>query len=280
MKRCFEKVHLEITNVCNAACSFCPGTARKPRFMSDGEFMSVLSAIEGRTEYLYFHIMGEPLLHPSVRAFASEAKRRGFRVMITTNGLLHEVGRALVSDGNVYRIGISVHSFEGNSYSVTEDEYLDGCFGIADAAAENGTIAALKLWNSEALCEGFSARVMSFAEKRYGGGFTKNRNGYRLRDKIFIESGRRFMWPGQGEVSSSVFCHALRLQFGILCDGTVVPCCLDGDGKMALGNIFEDGLDAALSSARAEAIYNGFTARRAVETPCMTCGFASAFSRE
>ena len=82
--------------------------------MSDDEFSSVLSAIEGRAEYLYFHIMGEPLLHPSVRKFASLAKRRGFRVMITTNGLLHEVGRELVSDGNVYRIGISVHSFEGN----------------------------------------------------------------------------------------------------------------------------------------------------------------------
>lgn len=205
MKRRFQKIHLEITDVCNAACSFCPGTAREARFMSDDEYSSVLSAIEGRAEYLYFHIMGEPLLHPSVRKFASLAKRRGFRVMITTNGLLHEVGRELVSDGNVYRIGISVHSFEGNRYSLTEEEYLDGCFSIAEAAAEHGTIAALKLWNSEdPEGESFSARVMRYAEGRYGGGFAKNRSGYRLRDGIFLETGERFMWPGQGQVSPAV----------------------------------------------------------------------------
>lgn len=279
MKRRFQKIHLEITDVCNAACSFCPGTPREARFMSDDEFSSVLSAIEGRAEYLYFHIMGEPLLHPSVRKFASLAKRRGFRVMITTNGLLHEVGRELVSDGNVYRIGISVHSFEGNRYSLTEEEYLDGCFGIAEAAAEHGTIAALKLWNSEdPEGESFSARVMRYAEGRYGGGFAKNRSGYRLRDGIFLETGERFMWPGQGQVSPAVFCQALRLQFGILCDGTVVPCCLDCDGRMALGNIFGTCLDTILSSERAAAMYAGFTEGRAVEKPCMTCGFALRFS--
>lgn len=275
----FEKIHLEITNVCNAACSFCPGTAREPRFISDGEFFSVLTAIEGRAEYLYFHIMGEPLLHPSVRVFAAEAKRRGFRVMITTNGLLSDVGRELVSDGNVYRIGISVHSFEGNRYSLTEEEYLDNCFEIADCAAERGTIAALKLWNSEKLTgDGFSARVMRYAEKRYGGGFSENRSGYRLRERIFIETGERYLWPGQGEKSPAVFCHALRRQFGILCDGTVVPCCLDCDGRMPLGNIFDSDIDAILSSERAERIYNGFTEGRAVELPCQTCGFAGRFS--
>ena len=61
-----KKVYFEITNVCNLSCSFCPKTKRKKRFVSLSEFEEVAKKLEGKTEYLYLHLMGEPTLHPEL----------------------------------------------------------------------------------------------------------------------------------------------------------------------------------------------------------------------
>ena len=84
----FAKVYLEITNVCNRSCSFCPKTARPAKFMPEKDFTAILDRLRGWTEYLYFHLMGEPLLHPALPRYLELARERGFRVILTTNGTL------------------------------------------------------------------------------------------------------------------------------------------------------------------------------------------------
>ena len=74
-----------------------------------------------------------------------------------------------------------------------------------------------------------------------------------------------------------VFCYGLRDQIGILCDGTVVPCCLDHDGDLALGNLLETDLETILNSDRARTIYQGFQHRFAAEELCRKCGYARRF---
>ena len=95
-----------------------------------------------------------------------------------------------------------------------------------------------------------------------------------------MEYGDRFRWPDREAdlVGNSVFCYGMRDHFGILCDGTVVPCCLDSDGVIALGNIFRDNLADILSSPRAEAMKKGFECRNATEDLCRRCGYATRFS--
>ena len=75
------------------------------------------------------------------------------------------------------------------------------------------------------------------------------------------------------------FCHGLRRQLAVLCDGTVVPCCLDGEGELALGNLFRQELEDILRGERAAAIHAGFDARRPVEELCRRCGYAERFTR-
>ena len=65
----------------------------------------------------------------------------------------------------------------------------------------------------------------------------------------------------------------------MLCDGTVVPCCLDHEGDIPLGNLFTQSLEEILSSPRAQAIYEGFSGRRVVEELCRKCGYARRFTR-
>ena len=108
-----KRVYLEITNVCNLACHFCPGTARPPRFLSAREFSLFLEKLQGQTEYLYFHVMGEPLTHPELSDFIKYATSLGFKCAVTTNGtLVTERTDELISSG-VYKVNLSVHSFEG-----------------------------------------------------------------------------------------------------------------------------------------------------------------------
>ncbi|HIS11510.1 MAG TPA: radical SAM protein, partial [Candidatus Onthocola stercoravium] len=64
-----KKVYVEITNNCNLDCSFCIKNTRKSMFMSEDNFEVILNKLKNTTSYLYFHVMGEPLLHPLINEF-------------------------------------------------------------------------------------------------------------------------------------------------------------------------------------------------------------------
>ena len=276
-----DKIYLEITNVCNMNCSFCHKTARKPRLMKEEEFETLTDRLIGKTKFLYFHLMGEPTMHPLLPKFIERAKAKGFIPMLTTNGsfLGKEFGKNLLTS-LPYKISISLHAPEANP-AFADEGYLTGCIEFARLAAERGTIVALRLWNLGSDADNTS--ILNRLHSEFPEEWTPIRGGssLRLAPKLFLEWGERFDWPDEAapgnDEDSPLFCYALRDQAGILVDGTVVPCCLDADGKLALGNLYESELDEILSSPRAKAIYDGFTRHRAAEELCRKCGFAKRF---
>ncbi len=276
----FKKAYFEITNVCNASCSFCPKNCRPPHFVTDEEFDTVLDKLSGRVEYLYFHLMGEPLLHPSIIDFSNKAHERGFKVVITSNGILSKkVGIPLVESGSVHKISLSLHSFESNSYSLSLDEYISDCISLAVASSRHGTYCALRLWN-QGSDQVMNDRIINILENKFGKDWFAVRTGYRLSERIFLEYGDRFKWPDEDASDEGVvFCHALRDQIGILCDGTVVPCCLDAEGKIPLGNIYKDTLDDICLNSKAKAIFDGFSSHTVNEDLCRGCGYAKRFKK-
>ena len=105
-----KKAYVEITNRCNLACSFCPKTKRAPRTMSAQEFGLVLSRLEGYVQYVYLHVMGEPLLHPELTTLFALAKARDMKICITTNGtLLQKRSDELLAAERLHRISVSLH---------------------------------------------------------------------------------------------------------------------------------------------------------------------------
>ena len=270
-----KKIYLEITDICNLSCSFCHGTLREPRMMSTEEFSSITDKIRGRAEYLYFHLMGEPLMHPGLPAFISMASEKGFKPVLTTNGtLLPERGGEILQTP-LYKINISLHSAEANPGRASEG-YAEECIAFAKAAARKGVLTVFRLWNKGGL-ETNNGALLSVLKSGYPGEWEKTRSGYRLADRTFIEFGEKFDWPDAHaqKHEGEMFCYALRDQVGILCDGTVVPCCLDAEGIMALGNIHGSDLEAVLSSEKARKIYDGFSSHRASEELCTRCGYAA-----
>jgi radical SAM protein with 4Fe4S-binding SPASM domain len=277
-----DKIYLEITNVCNLDCMFCHKTARAKKLMSAQEFDALLSKLEDKARYLFFHLMGEPTLHPLLPRFIEAARAKGFLPAITTNGsLLSKRGEALLAS-LPYKISISLHAPEANA-AFAADGYWETCVSFAKEAAARGCIIALRLWNLGSGAD--NSHILDFLHASFPGEWRDIRGGssQRLAERIFLEWGERFDWPDPAlpecPPDTDLFCYGLRDQIGILVDGTVVPCCLDADANLALGNLFESELDDILASPRAKAIYDGFTRRRACESLCRKCGYARRFSR-
>ena len=274
----FRKIYVEISNLCNLNCRFCPGTRRAPGRMSAQEFSSLLPKLRPYTDFLYFHIMGEPLCHPQLEQFLTLAGDAGFRVILTTNGtLLASRQEMLLNHPALHKVNISLHAFEANDLAVPFEQYLDGCFAFGKAA-EGGKLVVYRLWNQGGADE-LNGDILARMKAHFSDPWTQEPRGTRVGQRIYLEYGEKFDWPDADakEGSCRIRCLGLRDQMGVLWDGTVVPCCLDHEGDLALGNLFEQSPDEILSAPRAKAIYEGFLRGEAVEPLCRRCGYARRF---
>ena len=274
-----NKAYLEITNVCNLSCSFCHGTKREPRFISIEEFKIAAQRLRPFAEYLYFHLLGEPLLHPDLPQFLDIAGDIGFKVNITTNGtLLKEKGDILLNSASLRKVSISLHCYEVNSIGMSLDEYLLMCFDFCKKCSEKGIVAVMRLWNKGGF-DSLNAEILDKMHSAFEGQWKDQRSGYKLQEYVFLEWGEIFDWPDKDaeDIGSNHSCYGLRDQVGVLCDGTVVPCCLDAEGDIKLGNIFESELSEILASERAESLKKSFQTRNVTENLCRRCGYAKRF---
>ena len=271
-----KKAYLEITNACNLSCSFCHGTKRDIKYLTEEEFKTAAEKIRPHCAYLYFHLMGEPLLHPSLPRFFEIAGELGFKVIITTNGtLLKKREDTLLSAPALHKVSISLHAYEANDMGISIESYLSDCFDFCKRASERGIISVMRLWNLGGLDEK-NAYILDKMKKAFPDEWKEVYSGYKLCDKVFLEWGEKFDWPDiEGEeLGQDHTCYGLRDQIGVLSNGTVVPCCLDADGSIPLGNIFEIDLSDILSGERAQALKTSLERRRVTEALCVRCGYA------
>lgn len=277
MKR-FQKVYLEISNICNLHCSFCPGTRRKMQRMSQEQFAYLISCLRPYTDFLYFHLMGEPLCHPELEPFLKLAGESGFRVILTTNGtLLSRQQRMLLDTPALHKINISLHAFEANDLHIPFSEYLEGCFAFGQAA-QGKPLVVYRLWNQGG-ADARNQEILAEMKQAFPEPWIVHNRGTRIADGVYLEYGRKFEWPdlNAAECSKDAFCYGLRDQIGVLCDGSVVPCCLDHEGSIVLGNLFHQSMEEILAAPRTRAIYDGFSRRQAVEPLCRRCDYARRF---
>ena len=273
------RCYLEITNVCNLNCVFCPKTTRAKHTLTLDEFDTLTSRLMGEVRFLYFHLMGEPFLHPLLPQFILMARQKGFIPVLTTNGTLLSQRTDLL-EALPHKLQISLHSHEGNGKDHL-DQYIDEVMAFAKEAAKRGCVVVLRLWNEgghNLLNEAIRDRIALHQPRPW----VSRYDGWKLGDNLFLENDNMFEWPDLDHdvyAEEEVFCYALRNQVGVLVDGTVVPCCLDHNGDMNLGNLFERSLQHILQSPRAQAIYEGFTHHSAAEPLCRRCGYSAVSKR-
>ena len=277
----FRKVYLEISNICNLKCAFCPGTKRQKHAMDEEEFARLAQKLRPYSDYLYFHLMGEPLLHSRLERFLDIAGRLGFRVILTTNGtLLHKQQQTLLAAPALHKVNISLHAFEANDLAMPFAEYLAGCMAFGKAA-QGKCIVSYRLWNGGGQDAKYE-EILASLHAAFPEPWAAVRRGQRLADGVYLEHGDKFDWPdlSAADGGEKVFCYGLGDQIGVLCDGTVVPCCLDHEGDIPLGNLHSQSLEEILESSRAKAILEGFRQGRASEELCRKCGYARRFQKK
>lgn len=290
----YKKVYLEITNVCNLKCSFCPATNRKGEFMSEETFAKILGQIKPFTDYIYLHVKGEPFLHPALETLLDISYQQNFKVNITTNGtLISKVGDMLLTKPALRQINFSLHSFDGNEMTIEKEQYIDNILAFTSKViAESKVIISLRLWNlaESLLMQDQRKRNLAIIHKieehfalpyKIQGNLAANK-ALKLAERVYLNQDYEFVWPDlkTQEVSSKGTCFGLRNQIGVLVDGTVVPCCLDGEGIVNLGNIHQEQFVTIINSKRAVDIKKGFCNNSLVEELCRKCGYRKRFAAE
>ena len=283
----FKRVYIEIGNICNLNCSFCPTLKRAPLQMSCEQFEYICRSLKGFTDNLFLHVMGEPLLHKNFGDILDIAATYGYKINITTNGtLLKDKENIILSYApNIHKISYSLHSFEANEIGLGIDEYLDGVISFAEKAAERGIYNVFRLWNLDTDEKTGANLKNEYIEAKLHARFTeewqRRWSGYRLSKNIFLEYDGIFTWPNESNANpcEDGFCHGLLDQIAILSDGTVVPCCLDCEGEIKLGNIFNEPLIKIISSDRTVKMRENLIKGKLTEDLCRKCTYAKRFKR-
>lgn len=292
----FDRIYIEISNVCNLQCSFCPEVLRPKKLMTPSQFRMVAEKVKPYTRAVTLHLMGEPLAHPQFPEFIQILHELSIPLIMTSNGVLLNRHQNLLikpsQDLNsiIKQINFSVHSFFDNFPEKNIEGYLGSLVDFSkNFIAQNPeSFINFRLWNlqgPDSELTPLNQRIYGVFEKLFENPELPNhldvkaKKSYRLDRHIKMHFDTQFEWPSlKSENSSSEgFCYGLKNQLAILTEGTVVPCCLDKEAVINLGSIFETSLESILNSPRAQNIVQGFQRNQAVESLCQKCTYKQRF---
>ena len=273
----FKKIYVEITNTCNLNCSFCSKVEKPKRIMTKEEFSHILSEIKPFTDNIYLHVKGEPLLHPNLIDFLNIAEKNDIKINITTNGILFpKKVDELIKCNSLQKINFSLHS-ENNV-----PNYLENIFKSVEKLKNQTVIYRLWTLQDGKLDEKSTKTVEKIIEYYKLSPETVEKiykeNNVKITSTIYVDKDNEFEWPDDNKnETTNGFCMALKTQIAILVDGTVVPCCLDSNGKINLGNIYTESFESIINSKRCQDLKKSFQDRKPCEKLCLSCTYKNRF---
>lgn len=288
-KKRFNKIYLEITNICNLKCSFCPEGKRKKEFINLENFEYIVSQIKDCTNLIALHVKGEPLMHPELEKILKICYESGLKVNITTNATLLERNlNVLLNSPAIRQINMSLHSVNKNEnndiYNV--ENYINSILKVTrELTSKTNIIISYRLWNLENLEENDeNFKILNKIGNHFGKNnlpeIAKQNKFVELENNVFLNQDIEFTWPNlEGQIiSESGKCWGLRNQVAILVNGDVVPCCLDQNGDIKLGNIFEEDFENIINSDFSQAFIKSFEENKIMHNLCKRCGFRTRFA--
>ena len=288
----FHRAYVEVTNVCGLACTFCPPKLHPTTTMELPFFKKVVEELSAYTEEIALHVMGDPMVLTNLREYLEIAYASGLKVMITTSGFyLDSARREALFHPSIRQINISLNSFNKNSVSRSFESYMDPILELCDEKLlrSKDFFINLRVWNldEEQSEKEFNEKLFELLERHFDleeGSVASQINGerqsIRLASKILLHFDRYFEWPSLSNThESDGYCQGLDKQIAVLSDGRVVPCCLDSEGIMELGNLRETNLGKILKTKRSLAVVNGFAKGICSEELCQKCSYKERFNR-
>lgn len=294
-------VYIEITDACNLSCSFCPcGKAaleaspispdKRREFMSTELFERCIAESATVADNVYFHVLGEPTLHPGFGEFLKKLEKTPLKLNLTTNGTtIARVSQSILECPAVRQVNFSTHAYaelpQNTAVSHLQD-VLDFC-KMANAVRPDLYIN-LRLWNvGDATSNSWNETMLAKVNEAFGtnvelGQFCSRHKSFNVTGRIYLHQDSRFEWPELDETrvkSTAGSCRALDTHVAILHDGCVVACCLDYSGQTTLGNIADQSLVEILSSPTAKSLREGFDKHELRHPLCQSCSFCKRFGK-
>ena len=285
----FQKIHIEISNICNLHCSFCPEVAREKKLMDLDLFKKIIEEAAPLTNEVCFHLLGDPLVHPRLGEFVQVCEEKAVKIFFVTNGvLLREKQAEILLSPSIRQVNFSLHSFRDNFPDEDPTFYLDRIFSFSERVFRERPemYQNYRLWNwsDPVRGGGHNEEFLECIERRFQVKIPRDLNlkrgkSVRVLNRLYLHFDTEFVWP---DLSLPVLgnrgrCYGLSTHFGILVDGTVVPCCLDHQGCIPLGNVKSDRLETLLKGPRAQAMLQGFQGGCLVEGLCQRCNYIERF---
>lgn len=291
MSKRFQKVNIEISNICNLQCSFCPEVVRAKKLMSLDIFRTIIQQVAPLTDQVCFHLMGDPLVHPKLSELVDICHEYSVKIFFVTNGvLLKEKQSQLLLHPAFRQVNFSLHSFFDNFPDRDPTDYLNRIFEFTDRALSErpDLYINFRLWN---LLETRGAternqemlnRIGEHYQTQIDLNFdVRTRKSIHLKNRLYIHFDTEFIWPSMDLpiLGTKGTCYGLSSHFGVLVDGTIVPCCLDKEGAIPLGQIQDQPLLEILDSPRSKAVLEGFRNKKLIEGLCQRCQYIERFAK-
>jgi len=285
----FYRIYIEITNGCGLHCSFCPSSSSSTEVISLSLFESIVSQAQNYTKEIACHVLGDPLTLSTLQAYLDILEKYQMKALLTTSGYyLKKHSYDTLFHPAVKQINISLNSYNKNETTLTLEQYISPIVQLCEEKLKQDAnlFINLRLWNiDESMSDKeFNQTLFSYLSRFFTLDYSiediyKQRpKSIRLDNKILLHFDNYFEWPSMNNpLYGHGTCQGLSSHIAILANGTVVPCCLDSDGVMALGDLTIDTLDEVIKSKKSKSIIKGFKEGKAVEELCQRCSYKDRF---
>lgn len=327
-----NSVYIEITNVCNLHCSFCPcgtgaenkatankgNSVEKSSIPANRTFMdsklfdaSIAGAQEIGATNVYFHVLGEPTLHPGFVHYLKKLEQTPLKLTLTTNGTtIERTGRQILASPAIRQVNFSTHAY-AELPRETAEQHLQNVLDFCQIATieRPELYINLRLWNVGAEeASPWNNYMLRRIHETFGvdvtpGHFCSRHKSFNITGRLYLHEDTRFEWPILDESSSTSSltlshpeqsidrcdvegsnskivvgtCRALDTHVAILHNGRVVACCLDHSGQITLGHIGKQTLSEILQTPLVCELREGFAQHELRHPFCQNCSFCKRF---
>jgi len=286
----FYRIYIELTNVCGLSCSFCPTKALPNKQMDLVFFESVIAQACHYTSEIACHVVGDPLTQSNLHDYLDIIHRYGLKAMLTTSGyFLKKHSEETLFHPCVKQINISLNSFNKNDTALSFEQYINPILALCEQKLKQKKelFINLRVWNLDEIMSEylFNKTLFKILSQQFHTTldidtiYKERPKSIRLASKILVHFDSYFEWPS---LNNSVYgdgsCQGLQSHIAILASGKVVPCCLDCDGIIALGDLHEQRLEEILKTPRTTHMIQGFKEGKAVEELCQRCSYKDRFN--
>ena len=286
----FYRIYIEITNVCGLSCSFCPTKALPSQEMDLDFFESIVKQAKEYTNEIACHVVGDPLTLSSLHEYLDILHKHGLKAMLTTSGyFLKKHSYDTLFHPCVKQINISLNSFNKNDTSITLEQYINPVLSLCKAKLERkeDLFINLRVWNLDEMMSerAFNQTLFNTLSSTFNSKldleniYQERPRSIRLASKVLVHFDNYFEWPSLNNQNyGDGTCQGLQSHIAVLASGKVVPCCLDCDGIIELGDLHKNTLDEILTSKRAVNMLEGFKEGKAIEELCQKCSYKDRFN--